>query len=215
MKYEIFCTWNAKFWGERNLNFNLDKSRQKQGNSSVAMGNWWSADVAVGQVDGFCEERFKDVERLFANQRLAQLCVFVDGKMVVGILNLKFDLWAILSDGIFSRWIFGRTEVRSLMARTPSPPSSPGRPWTWISDDQIKLCQKIIFSFQWDGPRVSCHGNAQRPRVHQVQWQVFSQTGLDCDPRFSKSPPGCTSTGLSSPTTERRFFGSDFWKAKL
>ena len=56
------------------------------------MGVWWSADVAVGQVDGFCEERFKDVERLFANQRLAQLCVFVDGKMVVGILNLKFDL---------------------------------------------------------------------------------------------------------------------------
>ena len=70
----------------------MDKSWQKQGNSSVAMGNWWSADVAVGQEDGFCEERFKDVERLFANQRLAQLCVFVDGKMVVGILNLKFDL---------------------------------------------------------------------------------------------------------------------------
>ena len=54
------------------------------------MGIWWSADV--GQVDGFCDEKFKDVERLFANQRLAQLCVFVDGKMVVSILNLKFDL---------------------------------------------------------------------------------------------------------------------------
>ena len=70
----------------------MDKSWQKQGNSSVAMDNWSSADVAVGQVDGFCHERLKDVERLFANQRLAQLCVFVDGKMVVGILNLKFDL---------------------------------------------------------------------------------------------------------------------------
>ena len=52
------------------------------------MGIWWSADV--GQVDGFCDERFKDVERMFANQRLAQLCVFVDGEMVVSIL--KFDL---------------------------------------------------------------------------------------------------------------------------
>ena len=56
------------------------------------MGISWSSDVAVGQVDGVCKERFKDVERLFANQRLAQLCVFVDGKMVVSILNLKFDL---------------------------------------------------------------------------------------------------------------------------
>ena len=46
----------------------------------------------VGQVDGFCDERFKDVERLFANQRLAQLCVFVDGEMVVSILKLEFDL---------------------------------------------------------------------------------------------------------------------------
>ena len=63
----------------------MDKSRQKQGNSSVAMGIWWSADVAV---DGFCEERFKDVERLFANQRLAQLCVYVDGEMVVRRFNL-------------------------------------------------------------------------------------------------------------------------------
>ena len=44
--------------------------------------------MAVGQVDGFCDERFKDVERLFANQRLAQLCVFVDGKMVVSIINI-------------------------------------------------------------------------------------------------------------------------------
>ena len=63
-------------------------TKQKQGNISVAMGIWWSADV--GQVDGFCNERFKDVERMFANQRLAQLCVFVDGEMVVSIL--KFDL---------------------------------------------------------------------------------------------------------------------------
>ena len=50
------------------------------------MGVWWSADVAVGQVEGFCDERFRDVERLFANQRLAQLCVYVDGEMVVGCL---------------------------------------------------------------------------------------------------------------------------------
>ena len=67
-------------------------TRRKQGHNSVAMGISWSSDVAVGQVDGVCDERFKDVERLFANQRLAQLCVFVDGKMVVSILNLKFDL---------------------------------------------------------------------------------------------------------------------------
>ena len=43
--------------------------------------------MAVGQVEGFCDERFRDVERLFANQRLAQLCVYVDGEMVVGLLN--------------------------------------------------------------------------------------------------------------------------------
>ena len=72
------------------MSIRTNHTRQKQGNSSVAMGIWWSADV--GQVDGFCDERFEDVERLFANQRLAQLCVFVDGKMVVSILNLKFDL---------------------------------------------------------------------------------------------------------------------------
>ena len=49
------------------------------------MGNWWSADVSVsvGQVHGHCDERFKDVKRLFATQRLAQLCVFVEGEMVV------------------------------------------------------------------------------------------------------------------------------------
>ena len=74
------------------MSIRTNHTRQKQGNSSVAMGIWWSADVAVGQVDGFCDEMFKDVERLFANERLAQLCVFVDGKMVVSILNLKFDL---------------------------------------------------------------------------------------------------------------------------
>ena len=43
--------------------------------------------MAVGQVEGFCDERFRDVERLFANQRLAQLCVYVDGKLVVSLLN--------------------------------------------------------------------------------------------------------------------------------
>ena len=58
------------------------------------MGNWWSADVSVsvGQVHGHCDERFKDVKRLFATQRLAQLCVFVEGEMVVSFLNLEFDL---------------------------------------------------------------------------------------------------------------------------
>ena len=72
------------------MSIRTNHTRQKQGNSSVAMGLSWSSDV--GQVDGFCDEMFKDVERLFANERLAQLCVFVDGKMVVSILNLKFDL---------------------------------------------------------------------------------------------------------------------------
>ena len=80
-------------WVKRNPNVNFDKSYElKQANSSVAMGIWWSADVAVGGVAGHCDERFKDVERIFANQRLAQLCVFVDGEMVVSVLNLKFDL---------------------------------------------------------------------------------------------------------------------------
>ena len=77
-------------WEKRNPNFNLNKSymRLKQRNSLVAMGIWWSADrVAVGEVDGYCDERFIDVERIFANQRLAQLCVSVDGEMVVSILS--------------------------------------------------------------------------------------------------------------------------------
>ena len=56
------------------------------------MGNWWSANVAVGGVQGHCDERFNDVKRLFATQRLAQLCIFVDGEMVVSFLNLEFDL---------------------------------------------------------------------------------------------------------------------------
>ena len=91
MKYDNFSHEIQNVCGnEIQTSILTNHMRQKQGNSSVAMGIWWSADV--GQVDGFCDEKFKDVERLFANQRLAQLCVFVDGKMVVGILNLKFDL---------------------------------------------------------------------------------------------------------------------------
>ena len=68
------------------MSIRTNHTRQKQGNSSVAM------DKDVGQVDGRCDEMFKDVERLFAKERLAQLCVYVDGKIVVSILNLKCDL---------------------------------------------------------------------------------------------------------------------------
>ena len=54
------------------------------------MGN--SVDKDVGQVDGFCDERFEDVERLFSKEWGAQLCVYVNGKIVVSNLNLKCDL---------------------------------------------------------------------------------------------------------------------------
>ena len=46
----------------------------------------------MGQVDGYCDEMFNDVLMLFAIERLAQLCVYVNGEPVVSILNLKFDL---------------------------------------------------------------------------------------------------------------------------
>ena len=49
-------------------------------------------------------------------------------------------------DWIFSRWIFGRTEVRSLMARTPSPPSSPGCLSTWMSDQIVPKNHPHYFS---------------------------------------------------------------------
>ena len=66
----------------------FDKSLEAEiENTSFAMGIWWSADVDVGGVAGHCDERFEDVKRLFATQRLAQLCVYVDGEMVVSKKN--------------------------------------------------------------------------------------------------------------------------------
>ena len=56
------------------------------------MGNCRSADVAEDDLHGHLDERFNDVKRIFASQRLAQLCVFVEGEMVVSVLNLEFDL---------------------------------------------------------------------------------------------------------------------------
>ena len=50
---------------------------------SVTMGIPWSAEVVVGEVEGYCDERFIEVKRQFAAQRLAQLCVYVEGQMVV------------------------------------------------------------------------------------------------------------------------------------
>ena len=47
------------------------------------MGIPWSAEVVVGEVEGYCDERFIEVKRQFAAQRLAQLCVYVEGQMVV------------------------------------------------------------------------------------------------------------------------------------
>ena len=80
---------NAKSARKRNPFFNWDKSYEAEiENTSFAMGIWWSADVDVGGVAGHCDERFEDVKRLFATQRLAQLCVYVDGEMVVRRFNL-------------------------------------------------------------------------------------------------------------------------------
>ena len=76
----------------------------------------------MGQVDGFCDEKFKDVERLFANQRLAQLCVFVDGKMVVSILNLKFYLRHFLQVNLWQNGgeeSYGENTLSPIFSRSP------------------------------------------------------------------------------------------------
>ena len=49
----------------------------------VTMGVPYSAEVVVGEVEGYWDERFIQVKRQFAAQRLAQLCVDVEGQMVV------------------------------------------------------------------------------------------------------------------------------------
>ena len=80
---------NAKSARKRNPFVKWDKSLEAEiENTSFAMGIWWSADVDVGGVAGHCDERFEDVKRLFATQRLAQLCVYVDGEMVVRRIDL-------------------------------------------------------------------------------------------------------------------------------
>ena len=68
------------------------------------MGIPWSAEVAVGEVEGYCDERFIEVKRQFAAQRLAQLCVYVEGQMVVRTIffpNLK-------SATFFTRFLSGQ-----------------------------------------------------------------------------------------------------------
>ena len=52
------------------------------------MGIWPSKELVEGEVDGYCDERYKDVKTLFASQKLAQLCVYVDGEMVVSEFSL-------------------------------------------------------------------------------------------------------------------------------
>ena len=87
---------------------------------SVTMGIPWSAEVAVGEVEGYCDERFIEVKRQFAAQRLAQLCVYVEGQMVVRKIFLPIsDLFYEIS----VRSTFGRMGAWSPIVRIPSPPS--------------------------------------------------------------------------------------------
>ena len=70
---------------------------------SVTMGIPWSAEVAVGEVEGYCDERFIEVKRQFAAQRLAQLCVYVEGQMVVRKICLPIQI-----NNLFTRFLSGQ-----------------------------------------------------------------------------------------------------------
>ena len=52
------------------------------------MGIWPSKELVEGEVDGYCDERYKDVKTLFASQKLAQLCVYVDKEIVVSVFSV-------------------------------------------------------------------------------------------------------------------------------
>ena len=67
------------------------------------MGIPWSAEVAVGEVEGYCDERFIEVKRQFAAQRLAQLCVYVEGQMVVRKICLLIQI-----NNLFTRFLSGQ-----------------------------------------------------------------------------------------------------------
>ena len=86
------------------------------------MGIPWSAEVVVGEVEGYCDERFIEVKRQFAAQRLAQLCVYVEGQMVVRKIFFQFEINDFFYE-ISVRSTFGRMEAWSPIVRLPSPPS--------------------------------------------------------------------------------------------
>ena len=67
------------------------------------MGIPWSAEVVVGEVEGYCDERFIEVKRQFAAQRLAQLCVYVEGQMVVRKIFFQFEI-----NDFFTRFLSGQ-----------------------------------------------------------------------------------------------------------
>ena len=90
---------------------------------SVTMGIPWSAEVAVGEVEGYCDERFIEVKRQFAAQRLAQLCVYVEGQMVVRKICCPIWNQQLFFYEISVRSTFGRMEAWSPIVRIPSPPS--------------------------------------------------------------------------------------------
>ena len=86
------------------------------------MGIPWSAEVVVGEVEGYCDERFIEVKGQFAAQRLAQLCVYVEGQMVVRKIFFQFEINDFFYE-ISVGSTFGRMEAWSPIVRLPSPPS--------------------------------------------------------------------------------------------
>ena len=67
------------------------------------MGIWPSKELVEGEVDGYCDERYEDVKTLFASQKLAQLCVYVEGQMVVRKICLPIQI-----NNLFTRFLSGQ-----------------------------------------------------------------------------------------------------------
>ena len=108
------------------------------------MGIPWSAEVVVGEVEGYCDERFIEVKRQFAAQRLAQLCVYVEGQMVVRKIFFPISDQRPFFYEISVSSTFGRMEAWSPIVRIPSPPSILG-----ALDRKSKILKRARTRLQW------------------------------------------------------------------
>ena len=128
------------------------------------MGIPWSAEVAVGEVEGYCDERFIEVKRQFAAQRLAQLCVYVEGQMVVRKIFFQSEIF--LRDFCqVNLWQNGGVESYSENTLAPI--------FSRCSRSKIKkFFMRAKTCSQWKVSGVSCVCHALRPGTHQVHGQV-------------------------------------------